>query len=55
MNAPCKLNNQDELDHIHTILERGASADQQLQVWQEAGQDCSAVVKFLVRNTEDIP
>ena len=50
-----KLNNQDELDHIHTILERGASADQQLQVWQEAGQDCSAVVKFLVRNTEDIP
>lgn len=50
-----KLNVEDELAHIHTILDRGASADQQLQVWQEAGQDCSAVVKFLVQESEDIP
>ena len=50
-----KLNNIDELNHIHTILDRGTSADQQLQVWQEADQDCKAVVKFLVGKTEDIP
>jgi len=50
-----KLNVEDELAHIHTILDRGASADQQLQVWQEAGQDCIAVVKFLVQESENIP
>ena len=50
-----RLNIEDELAHIHTILDRGASADQQLQVWQEADQDCMAVVKFLVRETENIP
>jgi carboxylate-amine ligase len=50
-----KLNIEDELAHINTILERGASADQQLQIWQEAGQDCSAVVKFLVQESENIP
>ena len=50
-----KLNIEDELAHIHTILDRGASADQQLQVWQEADRDCTAVVKFLVRESENIP
>jgi len=50
-----KLNIEDELAHIHTMLDRGASADQQLRVWQEADRDCTAVVKFLVRESENIP
>jgi carboxylate-amine ligase len=49
-----KLNIEDELAHIHTMLDRGASADQQLRVWQEADRDYTAVVKFLVRESENI-
>jgi carboxylate-amine ligase len=50
-----KLNVEDELAHIHTILERGASADQQLRVWRDADRDFAAVVKYLVQETENIP
>ena len=49
-----KLNVADELGHIHTILDRGANADQQLRIWRENNEDCTAVVKFLVRETENI-
>jgi carboxylate-amine ligase len=49
-----KLNVADELAHIHTILDRGANADQQLRIWRENNEDCTAVVKFLVQETENI-
>jgi carboxylate-amine ligase len=49
-----KHNIKEELAHIHTMLDRGASADQQLRVWQEADRDYTAVVKFLVRESENI-
>jgi carboxylate-amine ligase len=49
-----KLNIVDELAHIHTILDRGANADQQLRIWRENNEDCTAVVKFLVQETENI-
>ena len=49
-----KLNVADELGHIHTILDRGANADQQLRVWRENNEDCTAVIKFLVQETENI-
>ena len=49
-----KLNVADELAHIHTILDRGANADQQLHIWRENNEDCTAVVKFLVQETEKI-
>lgn len=49
-----KLNSQDELAHVETILQRGSNADQQLKVWQAAGQDARAVVDFLVTETEKV-
>lgn len=47
-----KLNSEDELAQIETILQRGACAEQQLQTWKEANQDTRAVVDFLVAETE---
>lgn len=49
-----KLNSEDDLAHIETILQRGASAEQQLQVWKSAGQDPKAVVDFVVAETEKL-
>ncbi|MCB0130905.1 MAG: carboxylate-amine ligase, partial [Caldilineaceae bacterium] len=49
-----KLNAQDALDYVHTILERGASADRQLKVWQATGHDLNAVVDSLIHETEMI-
>lgn len=47
-----KFNSLDELAHIHTILERGSSAEQQLRVWRETNHDIKAVVDFIVNETE---
>ena len=49
-----KLNSVDELAHVHTMLERGSSAEQQIKVWQASNQDTKAVVDFLVAETENI-
>ena len=49
-----KLNSVDELAHIHTILDRGSSAEQQIKVWQAANQDPKAVVDFLMAETEKL-
>jgi carboxylate-amine ligase len=49
-----KLGSWHELEHIHTMLERGSSADQQLAVWRAAGEDLTRVVDFLVQETEKI-
>lgn len=46
------LGSRKEIEHIHTILARGTSADEQLRVWQETG-DLKAVVDHLVENTMD--
>jgi len=49
------LGSRKELEHIHTILERGTSADEQLQVYQETN-DLDAVVDRLVQRTvENVP
>lgn len=50
-----KLNAQDEIAHIHTILERGTNADQQLNVWRETDEDYNAVVDFIIKETEKMP
>lgn len=47
-----RLNSEDELAHIETILQRGANAEQQLQVWKNANHDTKAVVDFIVAETE---
>jgi hypothetical protein len=36
-------------------LQRGSSADQQLAVYHDSGQDLSKVVDFLIAETEQIP
>ena len=47
-----RLNCRAEVEHIHTIMERGASSDQQRHVWRQSGADGKAVVDFLVSQTE---
>ncbi len=49
-----KLSSLNELDHIHTMLERGSSADLQLAAWTDAGEDISAVVDYLIGETEKL-
>ena len=50
------LGSRKEVEHIHTILERGTSADEQLRVYEESGRDFNAVVDMLIRNTlENVP
>lgn len=50
------LDSRKEIEHIHTILERGTSADEQLKVYEESGGDFNAVVDMLMINTlENVP
>jgi len=50
------LGSRHEIEHIHTILERGTSADEQLRVFEETGGDFNAVVDMLIKNTlENVP
>jgi len=49
------LGSREEIEHIHTILDRGTSADHQLRVWRETG-DINAVVDHLIETTmENVP
>jgi carboxylate-amine ligase len=49
------LGSRQEVEHIHTILERGTSADEQLRVYKETG-DLKAVVDRLIERTmENVP
>ncbi|MEZ5426151.1 MAG: carboxylate-amine ligase [Pyrinomonadaceae bacterium] len=51
-----ELDSRKEIEHIHTILDRGTSADEQLRVYEESGNDFNAVVDMLVKNTmENVP
>ena len=47
-----RLNCREEVSHIHTIMQRGASSEQQRHVWRQSGEDGKAVVDFLVSQTE---
>ncbi len=50
------LDSRKEIEHIHTILDRGTSADDQLRVFEESGGDFHAVVDMLLKNTlENVP
>jgi carboxylate-amine ligase len=49
------LGSRKEVEHIHTILQRGTSADEQLQVYQETN-DLNAVCDRLIERTvENVP
>jgi carboxylate-amine ligase len=50
-----ELDSRKEVEHIHTILERGTSADEQLRVYRETN-DLRAVVDVLIKRTmESVP
>ena len=50
------LGSRKEIEHIHTILERGTSADLQLKVYEENNHDFKPVVDMLIKNTlENVP
>jgi len=50
-----ELGSRKEINHIHTILERGTSADRQLEVYRETN-DLKAVVDDLITMTlENVP
>jgi len=50
------LDSRKEVEHVHTILDRGTSADEQLKVWEESGHDLTAVVDMLIKTTmENVP
>lgn len=49
------LGSREEISHIYTILERGTSADEQLEVWRKTGE-INAVVDHLIEATmENVP
>jgi carboxylate-amine ligase len=49
------LGSRKEIEHVHTILERGTSADRQLEVYRETN-DLKAVVDDLINMTmENVP
>jgi glutamate---cysteine ligase / carboxylate-amine ligase len=51
-----RLDSRKEIEHIHTILERGTSADEQLRVYEESGGQFEPVVDMLIKNTmENVP
>ena len=51
-----ELDSRKEIEHIHTILERGTSADEQLRVYEESGGRFEPVVDMLIKNTmENVP
>ena len=50
------LDSRKEIEHVHTILDRGTSADEQLRVYEENNQDFVPVVDMLIKNTlENVP
>jgi carboxylate-amine ligase len=46
------LGSRREIDHVFTILERGTSADQQVEIFNRSGGDLNAVVDWLIEETK---
>ncbi|HUQ91270.1 MAG TPA: carboxylate-amine ligase [Bryobacteraceae bacterium] len=46
-----ELGSRNEINYIHTILERGTGADRQLRVYRETG-DLTKVVDYIIHETE---
>lgn len=50
-----RLQSLDYLGHLHTVLSRGSSADQQLALWKVSDLALTPVVDFIVSETEKAP
>ncbi len=46
-----ELDSREELEYVHTMLERGSGADRQLRVHRETG-DLKKVVDYIIEETE---
>ncbi len=42
------------IEHVFTIAEEGASADGQLRIWEESGQDLGKVINYIADVSEDL-
>jgi carboxylate-amine ligase len=49
------LGSRKEVEHIHTILQRGTSADEQLEIYQRTGDLKAVVDKLIERTMENVP
>jgi carboxylate-amine ligase len=49
------LGSRKEVEHIHTILQRGTSADEQLQIYRETGDLKLVVDRLIERTMENVP
>jgi carboxylate-amine ligase len=49
------LGSRKEVEHVHTILERGTSADEQLKVFAETGDLKAVVDRLIERTVENVP
>ncbi|MGB7924825.1 MAG: carboxylate-amine ligase [Pyrinomonadaceae bacterium] len=50
-----ELDSRKEVEHIHTILQRGTSADEQLQIYRETGDLKMVVDRLIERTMENVP
>jgi carboxylate-amine ligase len=50
-----ELGSRQEISHVHTILERGTSADRQLQVYRETNDLKAVVDDLMVLTLENVP
>lgn len=46
-----ELDSRQEINYVYRILEEGTSADRQLRVYHQSGQDLKTVVDYLVKDT----
>jgi glutamate---cysteine ligase / carboxylate-amine ligase len=49
------LDSRREVEHIHTILQRGTSADEQLQIYRETNDLRAVVDRLIERTMENVP
>ena len=49
------LGSRKEVEHVHTILERGTSADEQLQVFTQTNELKAVVDRLMERTIENVP
>ncbi len=47
-----ELDSREEINYIHTMLDKGTGADRQLRVFQESGGDLKKVVDYMVEETK---
>jgi carboxylate-amine ligase len=50
-----ELGSRKEVEHIHTILERGTSADEQLKVYSETNDLKAVVERLIILTMENVP